>query len=685
MGKKNNKSGMTVTVPPEFASFSDTFAKLDVAQKASFVDMFETGEMTVDAVEGLVSTIENQSFLAKYLGSVPVAAAKLTDTMWQMFGSQVLTGTAFPRIKAMKWKPLDVKMVITEEGVRVLNEATEEDVEVEPFDQIVYSCLDTSDKKKFAFFSHYSKLGLIYCHVFSSKTSQAMVDIIQKFVEEKSKDELSEADRHLSATGATLGIFEAMVSFEHQNIPKSSNSNDAVAETVGEMVVDVKSRKKKKDKGEKPQAVVMVISSEGIRVVDAFTREVIEMIYITKISYVTKVVLKKDEYFAILIRKKTAGERFCILYSVKEADLICEKVKEASKVAKEDVKKRAGNPFIPMTALSEQIKGPLGECQIARRTLRPRKPLGAGQFGEVYLAELNDEDKHLLCAVKMLRGVATAADKKEFLDEALVMNELGNSNQNIVEFLGVCAQQRPWLAVLEFCDQGDLLGVVKNLRSLGKNLGEYELCRIGMNIANGLAFVAEKRYVHLDVAARNCLVANDGTVKIADFGLAHQYDEGKNYFRLRKTLKLSIRWLCAEALRPGGKRLTEFSDVWSFGVTMWEVVSKGRMPFASLRLAEVCHSVLAGHRLSQPSTCNDDIFAVMTECWNNVPASRPNFSTLVEKLGAIQKQFKPCPTLVEACKAEGEEDKPEQSLPNEMENLEEYLKQYDYPVASLNL
>eukprot|EP00056_Hartaetosiga_gracilis_P019985 m.16930 g.16930 ORF g.16930 m.16930 type:complete len:432 (+) comp8084_c0_seq1:1949-3244(+) len=431
----------------------------------------------------------------------------------------------------------------------------------------------------------------------------------------------------------------------------------------------------------------MVISSEGIRIVDAYTREVVQLIYITKLTFVTKVQIKKDEYFAVVMKRKGQADRICTMFAVNDADLLCEKVKEASKVAKEDVKKRAGNPFIPMSSLSEQIKGPLSECQIPRRELRPRKPLGAGQFGEVYLAERSENDTTVLCAVKMLRGVATAADKKEFLDEALVMNDIGNGNDNIVVFHGVCAQQRPWLAILEFCNQGDLLGVLKNLKTSGRTLGVYEQCRIAKNIANGLSFIAEKRYVHLDVAARNCLVDGNGNIKIADFGLARKYDEGKTYFRLRKTLKLSIRWLCVEAMRPGGKKLTEFSDVWSFGVTMWEVVTNGRMPYASCRLAEVCQMALQGHRLQKPSSCDDSVFAVLAECWNDTPMERPSFKDLLRKFDTIQKKFPKSQHLVQVAKGEGEgeEEAEEETLPNEMENLEEYLKQYDYPVASLDL
>eukprot|EP00049_Salpingoeca_infusionum_P012675 m.233162 g.233162 ORF g.233162 m.233162 type:complete len:540 (-) comp15244_c0_seq1:273-1892(-) len=413
--------------------------------------------------------------------------------------------------------------------------------------------------------------------------------------------------------------------------------------------------------------------------VDAITREVTSSIFITHIYYVTKVVAKKDKYFVVIYKDEQLKRRSCSLFLLDkdEAMHICDKVKEAFRVAKEDVKAREGNPFMPFSAEAQPITGGLASVQIPRRSLTAVKALGAGQFGEVYLA--NQEiaaGTTELRAVKMLRGGATAADKAEFIAEAEIMQPLQHTN--LVQLAGVCAQRRPWLVVLEFCQNGDLLGALKTVRDRKQDVSTTEQVRIAKEIAQGLDFVAKQRIIHLDVAARNILLDAKGTAKVADFGLAQPFDEGKPHFRLRKTLKLSIRWVAVEALRPPPKLLSEKSDVWSFGVTLWEMFTLGAMPYRSYRLHELQRLVVKGLRLEKPPACPDNIFALMSSCWMKNPDERPSFEALATQLNDLEKEM-PAPAVTLVSMLETDAAEAGESGSSGMDNLESLLKQYDLP------
>jgi serine/threonine protein kinase len=161
-----------------------------------------------------------------------------------------------------------------------------------------------------------------------------------------------------------------------------------------------------------------------------------------------------------------------------------------------------------------------------------------------------------------------------------------------------------------------------------------ELLHVAAQLTDGMKFVASKKFVHMDLAARNVLVAPNGLVKVADFGLTHAYDEGCLYYKQLGVLKLSIRWLAIDSFDH--KLFSEASDVWSWGVLLWELFSYGTQPYKGYKLPEVLRLVRSGLRLSQPKTCPDPIFALMTETWSIDRFSRPTFATLLEKVQAVQ-------------------------------------------------
>ncbi len=132
---------------------------------------------------------------------------------------------------------------------------------------------------------------------------------------------------------------------------------------------------------------------------------------------------------------------------------------------------------------------------------------------------------------------------------------------------------------------------------------------IGQQLAAGMGYIHSKRFVHMDLAARNVLVGDGGQLKVADFGLTHPYDAGAEHYKQLGVLKLSIRWLAVDSFDH--KLFGEASDVWSFGITFWEVLSGGTQPYRGMKLPEVLQRVRGGLRLSKPRSCTEDLWAIL--------------------------------------------------------------------------
>lgn len=148
-------------------------------------------------------------------------------------------------------------------------------------------------------------------------------------------------------------------------------------------------------------------------------------------------------------------------------------------------------------------------------------------------------------------------------------------------------------------------------------------------IADGMAYLAAHKYVHRDLAARNCLVAHDRTVKIGDFGLTRDVLQSE-YYRRNTEARLPVRWMAPEALSDN--IYTTCSDVWSFGIVLWEIVTFSAYPYQGLSNDEVVKRVTAGHTLSRPANCPDLLFDIMLKCWKKNPNERPTFIEIIEIL-----------------------------------------------------
>eukprot|EP01105_Mastigella_eilhardi_P002877 TRINITY_DN1372_c0_g1_i16.p1 TRINITY_DN1372_c0_g1~~TRINITY_DN1372_c0_g1_i16.p1 ORF type:complete len:649 (+),score=101.84 TRINITY_DN1372_c0_g1_i16:780-2726(+) len=262
----------------------------------------------------------------------------------------------------------------------------------------------------------------------------------------------------------------------------------------------------------------------------------------------------------------------------------------------------------------------------------PVQLLGKGQFGEVFKGVWGGSSY-----VAMKRVSKGHSD--ELLHEAHVLASL--RHPHILQFYGIGEHAGDRYIVMELAE-----GCVHDLVS-ATVLPVPALLKMGKQAAAGMRFLAEKGIVHRDLALRNLLFLkhenNTYVVKVTDFGMARVITEGV-YSRVG--CMVPIRWTALEAITQG--RFTVSSDVWSFGVTLWELLSRGATPYAELETAQVVTELQAGHRLSQSSSCPLPLYDLMLKCWDADPTKRPSFAELVEQLARIQRDS------VELCLARGE-------------------------------
>ena len=254
--------------------------------------------------------------------------------------------------------------------------------------------------------------------------------------------------------------------------------------------------------------------------------------------------------------------------------------------------------------------------------------LGQGNFGMVIKGEamgINPHEPSTLVAIKMLKEKSGKNAKDDFKKEALLMSQF--NHPNILKLLGVCFDQEPLYLIFEYMDLGDLnhylrKTAISSTRS-SSTLTSQQLVDMAINIAAGLEYLAVRHYVHRDLATRNCLIDVKLFVKIADFGLSKDVYT-KDYYRLGEKSILPIRWMPPEAVLYC--KFSIQSDIWSFGIVLWEIFSSGIQPYCALSNEEVVEHVTKGKLLQCPSGCPKDLYHLMVRCWESEPNERPTAS-----------------------------------------------------------
>ncbi|XP_057302388.1 putative insulin-like peptide receptor [Hydractinia symbiolongicarpus] len=284
------------------------------------------------------------------------------------------------------------------------------------------------------------------------------------------------------------------------------------------------------------------------------------------------------------------------------------------------------------------------EWELDREKIELLRELGQGSFGMVYGGIAHDIDgvTELRVAVKTVNENASLRDRIEFLQEASIMKAF-NCN-HVVRLIGVVSQGQPTFVVMELMERGDLKTFLRSRRPEEKGSlfppKHEEMLQMTAEIADGMAYLAARKFVHRDLAARNCMVAIDFTVKIGDFGMARDIYESDYYRKGGKGL-LPVRWMAPESLRDG--LFTTASDVWSFGVVLWEIVTLGAQPYQGKSNEEVLHFVLNDGLLDYPPDCDKQMREFMELCWQRDPKNRPSFLEIIRLLeDAVSEDYMAC-------------------------------------------
>ena len=285
--------------------------------------------------------------------------------------------------------------------------------------------------------------------------------------------------------------------------------------------------------------------------------------------------------------------------------------------------------------------------------IREIHELGTGLFGKVILAETvglsakdlrlsesdDDKSKSTLVAVKKLKSDAPNATKKAFEKEVKFMSRL--TDRNVICILGVCYEDTPFI-MMEYMEKGDLNQYLQKFRTLSTTDSERQgqittstLVNIATQIASAMKYLASHNFVHRDLATRNCLVGPNYLVKISDFGMSRSlYDS--HYYRIHGRFALPVRWMSFECFYG---KFSQKSDLWAFGVTMWEIFSLAKeQPYNDMSDKQVVEDALKGKNrkiLSKPDVCPLEVYKIMLECWAHNSEQRATFEALFQLLTCL--------------------------------------------------
>lgn len=282
---------------------------------------------------------------------------------------------------------------------------------------------------------------------------------------------------------------------------------------------------------------------------------------------------------------------------------------------------------------------------IKRQDIVLKWELGEGAFGKVYLAEcanLSPDSDKMLVAIKTLKD-ANESTRQDFQREAELLTML--QHQHIVRFYGVCTDGEPLAMVFEYMRHGDLNRFLRahgpDARILEETkmppLGQLtlpQMLHIAAQIASGMVYLASLHFVHRDLATRNCLVGEGLVVKIGDFGMSRDI-YSTDYYRVGGRTMLPIRWMPPESIMY--RKFTTESDIWSFGVVLWEIFTYGKQPWYQLSNSEAIECITQGRELERPRTCPKEVYLLMQGCWQREPQQRMVIKDIHSRLLALVK------------------------------------------------
>ena len=309
------------------------------------------------------------------------------------------------------------------------------------------------------------------------------------------------------------------------------------------------------------------------------------------------------------------------------------------------------HPYAPIYTIPTDL--PKSEevlLKVFGNNIREICELGMGQFGKVILAETvglsmkdlrlsesdDDKSKSTLVAVKKLKSDAPNATKEAFEKEVNFMSRL--TDRNVIRILGVCYEDTPYI-MMEYMEKGDLNHYLQKFKTLSTTDSELQghittstLVHISTQIASAMKYLASHNFVHRDLATRNSLVGPNYLVKISDFGMSRSLYES-HYYRIRGRFVLPVRWMAYECFYG---KFSQKSDVWAFGVTMWEIFTLAKeQPYNNMSDKQVVEDALRGKNrtlLAKPDMCPLEVYKIMLECWAHNSNERATFEKLFQLL-----------------------------------------------------
>uniref|UniRef100_A0A8C7P0R1 receptor protein-tyrosine kinase n=1 Tax=Oncorhynchus mykiss TaxID=8022 RepID=A0A8C7P0R1_ONCMY len=336
---------------------------------------------------------------------------------------------------------------------------------------------------------------------------------------------------------------------------------------------------------------------------------------------------------------------FCIVLQLKRATFQRSMVQAFQNIREEPVVQfSSGSLNLP----NKKHKNP--EKSVAYPTLewsdiKFQDVIGEGNFGQVLKARIKKDGLRMDAAIKRMKEYASKDDHRDFAGELEVLCKLGH-HPNIINLLGACEHRGYLYLAIEFAPHGNLLDFLRKSRvletdpafaianSTASTLTSQQLLHFAADVARGMDYLAQKQFIHRDLAARNILVGDNFVAKIADFGLSR----GQEVY-VKKTMgRLPVRWMAIESLNYSV--YTTNSDVWSYGVLLWEIVSLGGTPYCGMTCAELHEKLPQSYRLEKPLNCDDEVYDLMGQCWREKPYERPSFQQILVSLNRMLEERK---------------------------------------------
>ncbi|NXT68687.1 MERTK kinase, partial [Chaetops frenatus] len=361
---------------------------------------------------------------------------------------------------------------------------------------------------------------------------------------------------------------------------------------------------------------------------------------------------------SVVIQKRCVETKYGNAFSRNDSELA------VNYTAKKSYCRRAVELTLGSLGVSRELQQKLQDVVVDRNALSLGKVLGEGEFGSVMEGRLSQpEGPPLKVAVKTMKlDNFSQREIEEFLSEAACMKDF--DHPNVIKLLGMgCPPAGIWvglgslfpghcvscpclpgvcielsslqvpkpMVILPFMKYGDLHSFL--LRSRLEMAPQFvplqTLVKFMVDIALGMEYLSSRNFLHRDLAARNCMLRDDMTVCVADFGLSKKIYSG-DYYRQGRIAKMPVKWIALESLAD--RVYTTKSDVWAFGVTMWEIATRGMTPYPGVQNHEIYEYLFHGQRLKKPEGCLDELYEIMSECWRADPATRPSFSQLKVQL-----------------------------------------------------